>query len=68
MGKLFLLSMINLHIYVVRKIGVGKTSWGSEFSRIREKSMKLSKDFYIHSFHANIKPSHFYGNFTMKNN
>ena len=68
MVKLFLASMINLHICVVGKTGVGKTSCAREFSRIREKSMKLSKDFYMHSFHANTKPSHFYGNITMKNN
>ena len=68
MAKLFLASMINLHICVVGKTGVGKTSCAREFSRIREKSMKLSKDFYMHSFHANTKPNHFYGNITMKNN
>ena len=68
MVKLFLASMINLHICIVGKTGVGKTSCAREFSRIREKSMKLSKDFYMHSFHANTKPSHFYGNITMKNN
>ena len=68
MAKLYLASMINLPICIIGKTGVGKTSCAREFSRIREKSMELSKDFYMHSFHANTKPSHFYGNITMKNN
>ena len=68
MAKLLAASMINLHICVIGKTGIGKTSCAREFSRIREKSMKLSKDFYMHSFHSNTKPSHFYGNITMKNN
>ena len=68
MAKLFAASMINLHICVIGKTGVGKTSCAREFSRIRKKSMNLSQDFYMHSFHSNTKPSHFYGNITMKNN
>ena len=68
MAKLFAASMINLHICVIGKTGIGKTSCAREFSRIRKRSMKFSKDFYMHSFHSNTKPSHFYGNITMKNN
>ena len=68
MSKLFAASMVNLHICLIGKTGIGKTSCAREFSRIRKKSMKLSKDFYMHSFHSNTKPSHFYGNITMKNN
>ena len=68
MAKLYAASMINLHICIIGKTGVGKTSCAREFSRIREKSMELVKDFYMHSFHSNTKPSHFYGNITMKNN
>lgn len=60
--------MINLHLCIIGRTGVGKTSCAREFSRIREKVMKLSKDFYMHSFHSSTKPSHFYGNITMKNN
>ena len=66
MAKLLAFSMINLHICVIGKTGVGKTSCAREFSRIRQKSMNLSKDFYMHSFHSNTKPNHFYGNITMK--
>ena len=68
MAKLFAASMINLHLCIIGRTGVGKTSCAREFSRIREKVMKLSKDFYMHSFHSSTKPSHFYGNITMKNN
>ena len=68
MAKLLASSIINLHICVIGKTGVGKTSCAREFSRIRKKSMGLTKDFYMHSFHSNTKPSHFYGNITMKNN
>ena len=68
MAKLFAASMINLHICVIGRTGVGKTSCAREFSRIRKICMKLSEDFYMHSFHSNTKPSHFYGNITMKNN
>ena len=68
MAKLLALSMINLHVCVVGRTGVGKTSCAREFSRIRKKSMLLSGDFFMHSFHSNTKPSHFYGNITMKNN
>ena len=51
MAKLLALSMINLHVCVVGRTGVGKTSCAREFSRIRKKSMSLSEDFYMHSFH-----------------
>ena len=68
MAKLLASSLINLHVCVVGRTGVGKTSCAREFSRIRKKSMLLSGDFYMHSFHSNTKPSHFYGNITMKNN
>ena len=68
MAKLLAASMINLHICIIGKTGIGKTSCARQFSRIRQKSMNLSKDFYMHSFHSNTKPSHFYGNITMKNN
>ena len=68
MAKLFAASMINLHICLIGKTGIGKTSCAREFSRIRKKSMKLSKDFYMHSFHSNTKSSHFYGNIIIKNN
>ena len=68
MAKLLALSMINLHVCVVGRTGVGKTSCAREFSRIRKISMSLSEDFYMHSFHSNTKASHFYGNITMKNN
>ena len=68
MAKLLALSMINLHACVVGRTGVGKTSCAREFSRIRKKSMLLSEDFYMHSFHSNTKPNHFYGSITMKNN
>jgi len=68
MAKLFAASMINLHICVIGRTGIGKTSCAREFSRIRKICMKLSEDFYMHSFHSNTKPSHFYGNITMKNN
>ena len=67
MAKLLALSMINLHVCVVGRTGVGKTSCAREFSRIRKIKMQLSEDFYMHSFHSNTKPSHFYGNITMKN-
>ena len=67
MAKLLAASIINLHICVVGKTGVGKTSCAREFSRIRAQRMKLPKDFYMHSFHSNTKSSHFYGNITMKN-
>ena len=68
MAKLFASSMINLYICVIGRTGVGKTSCAREFSRIRKKSMDLSEDFYMHSFHSNTKTNHFYGNITMKNN
>ena len=68
MTKVLAASMINLHLCVTGKTGVGKTSCAREFSRIRAKSMNLSKDFYMHSFHSNTKSNHFYGNITMKNN
>ena len=68
MAKLLAASMINLHLCIKGKTGVGKTSCAREFSRIRAKCMKLSKDFYMHSFHSNTKSNHFYGNINMKNN
>ena len=68
MAKLFAASMINLHLCIIGKTGVGKTSCARQFSRIRTKLMKLSKEFYMHSFHSNTKPNHIYGNITMKNN
>ena len=68
MAKLLALSLINLHVCVVGRTGAGKTSCAREFSRIRKKSMFLSDDFYMHSFHSNTKPTNFYGNITMKNN
>ena len=67
MAKLMAASLINMHICLIGKTGVGKTSCAREFSRFRKKSMKLSKDFYMHPFHSNTKPNHFYGNITMKN-
>ena len=67
MAKLFAASLINLYICVIGKTGVGKTSCAREFSRIRAKIKKLSKEFYMHSFHSNTKPNHIYGNITMKN-
>jgi len=66
MAKLFAASLINLHICVVGKTGIGKTSCAREFSRMRAKVSHLYKDFYMHSFHSNTKPNHFYGNITMK--
>ena len=68
MAKLFLASLINLPICLIGKTGIGKTSCAIEFARIRKRAMKLSKDFYMHSFHSNTKPNHFYGNITIKNN
>ena len=68
MAKLYAASMINMHICIIGKTGIGKTSCAREFSRIRKKSMNLSKDFYMHSFHSNTKSSHFYGNIIIKNN
>ena len=68
MAKLLAVSMINLHLCIKGKTGVGKTSCAREFSRIRAKCMNLSKDFYMHSFHSNTKSNHFYGNISIKNN
>ena len=71
--KLHAASLINLHLVIEGKTGVGKTSCAISYAEKRgnfnineENENEEYTNYYKHSFHLETKPSDFYGTLSLK--